>query len=217
MVWHSEQLGTLPPWLVGQRDRGQLWPYPGVMCDPTGARGHVRPYPPEFYGRVNVFYPYEGSCTTLPHLSVKNPTGYYIIQSLPSGLDFWEAPTPLGRRPSPPPAASDKCIEKQGQHLLTKRHLGPVGKQWLTSNLLKILEHGGTQPGHMADWRCFTRSHIFDGNLSPNVSERYFSRFCIKTSKYFQFPNLFLFPDTPKKTYNQSYTSLNPPMLLFFF
>ena len=47
-----------------------------------GDRGQLRPdprYPPEFYGRVNVFYPYQGSAATLPDLSVKNPTGFYTI------------------------------------------------------------------------------------------------------------------------------------------
>ena len=61
------------------RDRGQLWPYPRVSCDPTRSRGQLRPYPQEFYGKNNVFWPYQGSAVTLPDLSVKNSTGFYTI------------------------------------------------------------------------------------------------------------------------------------------
>ena len=53
--------------------------------------GAVRPYPPEFYGRVNVFYP------------CQNSTGFSINEGLPC---FRDAPTPWnGCLPHPLPQA----------------------------------------------------------------------------------------------------------------
>ena len=57
-------------------------PYPRISCDPTHARDQLRPYPQEFYGRVNVFYLYQGSAVTLPDFSVKNPTGFCTVSRL---------------------------------------------------------------------------------------------------------------------------------------
>lgn len=49
-------------------------PLSGVMCDPTHQNSMEA---------VNVFYPYQGSCVTLPDLSVKNSTSLSINASLP--------------------------------------------------------------------------------------------------------------------------------------
>ena len=55
----------------GSQDK--LYKGTGVICDPTHATGHLRPYPQEFYGRVYIFYHFQGSSLTLPDLSVKIP------------------------------------------------------------------------------------------------------------------------------------------------
>ena len=86
----------------GSQDK--LYKGTGVICDPirgsysTLPMPHLRPYPQEFYGRVYIFYHFQGSSLTLP----ENP----MVFTLFKGLHVSEVPrpTPLGRRPSPPPA-----------------------------------------------------------------------------------------------------------------
>ena len=85
---------NLIPFLVGMRvgvGVEFLKGWPRVSCDLTRARGQLRPYPQEFYGRVNVFCPYPGSAATLPDLSVKNPTFFFTISRFDGFMvsGFW--------------------------------------------------------------------------------------------------------------------------------